>query len=63
MNLNNFRDFLNIKNIVSTTHILRKNKVSGICNIDTDISFNLRNIARIFSKKYNKKLKFRMETL
>lgn len=63
MNLNNFRDFLNIKNIVSATHTLRKNKISVICNIDTDISFDLRNIARIFSKKYNKKLKFRMETL
>ena len=63
MYLNNFRDFLNIKNIVSATHTLRKNKVSGISNIDTDISFDLRNIARIFSKKYNKKLKFRMETL
>ena len=63
MNSNNFRDFLNIKNIVSATHTLRKNKVSGISNIDTDISFDLRNIARIFSKKYNKKLKFRMETL
>ena len=63
MNSNNFRDFLNIKNIVSATHTLRKNKVSGISNIDTDISFDLRNITRIFSKKYNKKLKFRMETL
>ena len=63
MNSNNFRDFLNIKNIVSATHTLRKNKVSGISNIDTDISFDLRNIVRIFSKKYNKKLKFRMETL
>ena len=30
MNLNNFRDFLNIKNIVSTTHTLRKNKVSAV---------------------------------
>ena len=63
MYLNNFRDFLNIKNIVSATHTLRKNKVSGICNIDIDISFDLRNITRNFSKKYDKKLKFRMETL
>ena len=63
MNSNNFRDFLNIKNIVSATHTLRKNKVPGICNIDIDISFDLRNITRNFSKKYDKKLKFRMETL
>ena len=57
-NLNNFRDFLNIKDIVSAIDTLRKKKAFGIYNIGSGISFDLRNIAKIFSKKYNKKIYF-----
>ena len=57
-NLNNFRDFLNIKDIVSAIDTLRKKKAFGIYNIGSGISFDLRKIAKIFSKKYNKQIYF-----
>ena len=57
-NLNNFRDFLNIKDIVLAIDTLRKNKAFGVYNIGSGISFDLRNIAKIFSEKYNKKINF-----
>jgi len=57
-NLNNFRDFLNIKDIVLAIDTLRKNKAFGVYNIGSGISFDLRKIATIFSKKYNKKINF-----
>ena len=57
-NLNNFRDFLNIKDIVLAIDTLRKNKAFGIYNIGSGTSFDLRNIAKIFSEKYNKKINF-----
>ena len=50
---------MNIKDIVSAIDTLRKNKAFGIYNIGSSISFDLRNIAKIFSKKYNKKIKFK----
>ena len=58
MYLNNFRDFLNIKDIVLAIDTLRKNKAFGIYNIGSGTSFDLRNIAKIFSKKYNKQIYF-----
>lgn len=58
-NLNNFRDFLNTKDIVSAIDTLRKKKAFGVYNIGSGISFDLRNIAKIFSKKYNKKINFK----
>jgi nucleoside-diphosphate-sugar epimerase len=57
-NLNNFRDFLSTKDIISAIDTLRKRKAIGIYNIGSGESFDLRNIAKIFSKKYNKKINF-----
>jgi len=58
-NLNNFRDFLNTKDIVSALEILRKKNAVGVYNIGSGISFDLRNVAKLFSKKYNKKVNFK----
>ena len=57
-NLNNFRDFLSTKDIISAIDTLRKKKTFGVYNIGSGISFDLRNIAKIFSKKYRKELNF-----
>ena len=57
-NLNNFRDFLNTKDIISAINTLRKKKAGGVYNIGSGICFDLRNIAKIFAKKYNKGIIF-----
>jgi len=57
-NLNNFRDFLNTKDIAYAIDTLRKKNVHGVYNIGSGICFDLRNIAKMFSKKYNKKINF-----
>ncbi len=57
-NLNNFRDFLNTKDIIFAINTLRKNKACGVYNIGSGISFDLRDIAKIFSKKHNKVINF-----
>ena len=57
-NLNHYRDFSNIKDIISAIDTLRKSKTSGTYNIGSSLKFDLRNIARLFSKKYKKKIIF-----
>ena len=58
-NLNNYRDFLNTKDIVHAIDTLRKNEASGTYNIGSGINFDLRGIARIFAIKYKKRISFR----
>ena len=57
-NLNHFRDFLNVKDIVSAIDLLRKNKATGIYNIGTGNQFNLKTIATLIAKKFKKKINF-----
>ena len=58
-NLNNFRDFLKTKDIISAIDTLRKKNAVGVYNIGSGLSFDLRFIAKLFSKKYNKKISFK----
>jgi len=58
-NLNNFRDFLNIKDIILAIDTLQRKKASGLYNIGSGVSFDLQHVAKIFSKKYNKKINFK----
>ena len=58
-NLNNFRDFLSTKDIVYAIDTLRIKRVSGVYNIGSGMSFDLRNIAKYFSKKFNKEIIFK----
>ena len=57
-NLNHFRDFLNVKDIVSAIDVLRKNNATGIYNIGTGNKFNLKTIATLIAKKFKKKINF-----
>lgn len=57
-NLNHFRDFSTIKNITKVIDIMRKRECSGIYNIGSGIKFSLKDIAKLISKKYKKKIKF-----
>jgi len=56
--LNHYRDFLNIKDIVSAIDLLRKKKTKGVYNIGTGNQFNLKIIANLIAKKFNKKINF-----
>ena len=56
--LNHYRDFLNTKDIVTAIDILRKKKAKGIYNIGTGNQFNLKTIAHLISKKFNKQINF-----
>ena len=58
-NLNHFRDFLNTKDIVLAIDVLMKNKMAGTFNIGSSLMFDLRDIAEIFSKKYNKNITYK----
>jgi nucleoside-diphosphate-sugar epimerase len=56
--LNHFRDFLNTKDIIFAIDLLRKKNASGIYNIGTGNQFDLKTIAQLISKKFNKKINF-----
>ena len=56
--LNHYRDFLNTKDVVSAINLLRKKKAKGIYNIATSNYFNLKIIAKLIAKKFNKKITF-----
>jgi nucleoside-diphosphate-sugar epimerase len=58
-NLNHYRDFLSTADIISAIDILRKKKVSGTYNIGSGLDFDLRDIAKLLSKKYNKDIAFK----
>ena len=58
-NLNHYRDFLSLKDIVLAIDTLRKKNKIGIYNIGSGKEFDLKDIASLFAKKYKKKIDFR----
>jgi nucleoside-diphosphate-sugar epimerase len=56
--LNHYRDFLNTKDVVSAIDLLRKKETKGVYNIGTGNQFNLKIIANLIAKKFNKKINF-----
>lgn len=56
--LNHFRDFISTKDIVCAIKILYKFNASGIFNIGCGKKINLKTIANIIAKQYNKKIVF-----
>ncbi len=56
--LNHYRDFINTKDIVFAIDLLRKRQAEGIYNIGSGKKFNLKIIANLLAKKFNKKIKF-----
>ena len=57
-NLNHFRDFISTSQIIKIIEKLYKTKSTGIYNIGSGQAINLKNIAKLFGKKYKKKIKF-----
>tara|TARA_Y100001958_G_scaffold62878_1_gene42286 strand:+ start:171 stop:995 length:825 start_codon:yes stop_codon:yes gene_type:complete len=57
-NLNHYRDFISTKDIAKAIKILCKNKKTGIYNIGSGREINLKTIAQIIAKKYEKKIIF-----
>ena len=58
-NLNHYRDFLTTENITKIILFLEKKRFKGIINIGSGQGINLREIAKIFAKKFRKKVLFR----
>jgi nucleoside-diphosphate-sugar epimerase len=58
-NLNHYRDFLSLKDIVLAIDTLRKKNKIGIYNIGSGKEFDLKDIAYLFAKKYKKKIDFK----
>lgn len=56
--LNHYRDFVNTKDVVSAIDLLRRRKANGIYNIGSGYQFNLKTIALLIAKKFNKKINF-----
>ena len=56
--LNHYRDFVNTKDVVFAIDLLRKRKAEGIYNIGSGYKFNLKTIANLLAKKFNKKINF-----
>ena len=57
-NTNHFRDFISTKDISTAIYKLYLKKRSGIFNIGLGKKINLKDIAVLIGKKYNKKVKF-----
>lgn len=57
-NLNHFRDFLSTKDIVIAINLLRKKSYTGTYNIGSGKKFNLKDIAKLISRKYKKEIMF-----
>ena len=56
--LNHYRDFVNTKDVVSAIDLLRRREAEGIYNIGSGNKFNLKTIAHLIAKKFNKKISF-----
>ncbi len=56
--LNHYRDFLNTKQISKIIFFLWKKRYFGVINIGSGVKTNLKFVAKIFSKKLNKKVSF-----
>lgn len=52
--LNHYRDFLSTKDIVRAIEVLRKKKAIGTYNIGSGYMINLKKIAELIAKKFNK---------
>ena len=57
-NLNHYRDFISMKDISKIIFFLAKKKYQGIINIGSGKKVYLKDIARIISNKFNKKIEF-----
>lgn len=57
-NLNHFRDFLSTSKITKIVDKLYKTKSTGIYNIGSGEAINIKDIAKLFAKKYKKNIKF-----
>jgi nucleoside-diphosphate-sugar epimerase len=57
-NINQFRDFLNIDDVISAIYILMKTSKVGIYNIGSGRKFDLRKIVKLFNKN-NKDIIFK----
>ena len=58
-NLNHFRDFISMQEITKIILILYKKKFNGIINIGSGKGIYLKDIAKIISTKYKKKIEFK----
>ena len=56
-NLNHFRDFVHIDDIVSAIELMWKNKAKGVFNVGSGRKTNIKSIALFFNKKLNKNKK------
>ncbi len=57
-NLNHYRDFISMEEISKIIHYLYKKNFRGIINIGSGKSINLKSIAMVICKKYNKEFEF-----
>ena len=57
-NLNHYRDFISTSEISKIIKKLYIKKSTGIYNIGSGQGINIKNIAKLFGKKYKKKIKF-----
>ena len=57
-NLNHFRDFISVSDIVRVIYKLYKLEKKGIFNLGSGKKINLKDIARYVAKKYNKEVNF-----
>lgn len=58
-NLNHYRDFISMKDISKIILFLYSIKFKGIINLGSGKKVNLKKIAKIIAKKYNKRISFR----
>ena len=56
--MNHFRDFISTSNICKIINKLYKTQSTGIFNIGSGQYINLKEIAKLFAKKYNKFVNF-----
>ena len=56
--MNHFRDFISTSLITKIIEKLYKTKSTGIYNIGSGQAINLKDVAKLFGKKYKKKIKF-----
>lgn len=57
-NLNHYRDFISTSEISKIIEKLYNKKSTGIYNIGSGQAINIKNIAKLFGKKYKKTIKF-----
>ena len=58
-NLNHYRDFISMEEISKIIHYLYNQNFRGIINIGSGKAVNLKSIAKVICKKYNKNIEFK----